>query len=49
VGGPETVRRGLEALLAKTGADEIIINAMIFDQVARIRSYEIVADVWGRE
>jgi luciferase family oxidoreductase group 1 len=49
VGGPETVRRGLEALLAKTGADEIIINAMIFDQVARIRSSEIVADVWGRE
>jgi luciferase family oxidoreductase group 1 len=49
VGGPATVRRGLEALLAKTGADEIIINAMIFDQVARIRSYEIVADVWGRE
>ncbi len=48
-GGPDTVRRGLEALQAKTGADEIIINAMIFDPVARMRSYEIVADVWGRE
>lgn len=48
-GGPETVRRGLEALLAKTGADEIIINAMIFDPVARRRSYEIVADVWDRK
>ncbi len=47
-GGPETVRRGLEGLLAKTGADEIIINAMIFDPIARMRSYEIVADVWSR-
>jgi len=49
VGGPATVRRGLEALLADTGADEIIINAMIFDPAARVRSYEIVADVWTEE
>lgn len=46
VGGPDTVRRGLEALLADTGADEIMVNAMIFDPAARQRSYEIVADVW---
>lgn len=46
-GGPETVRRGLEALLARTQADEIMVNAMIFDQAARLRSYEIVADGWG--
>ncbi|MET0263585.1 MAG: LLM class flavin-dependent oxidoreductase [Rariglobus sp.] len=48
VGGPETVRRGLEDLLARTQADEIIINAMIFDQTARRRSYEITANVWDR-
>lgn len=47
VGGPETVRRGLETLLASTKADEIMINAMIFDPTARFRSYEIVANVWS--
>ncbi|HEY9249642.1 MAG TPA: MsnO8 family LLM class oxidoreductase, partial [Rariglobus sp.] len=46
VGGPDTVRRGLQALLAETRADEIIIHAMIFDPVARMRSYEIVAEAW---
>ncbi len=44
VGGPETVRRGLAALAARTGANEIMINAMIFDHAARERSYEIVAE-----
>ena len=47
IGGPETVRRGLEELLARTQADEVMINAMIFDPAARLRSYEIVAEAWG--
>lgn len=46
VGGPETVRAGLTALAERTGADEIMVNAMIHDHAARLRSYEIVADVW---
>jgi luciferase family oxidoreductase group 1 len=46
IGGPETVRRGLDDLLARTQADEIIMNAMIFDQDARLKSYEIIAGVW---
>jgi luciferase family oxidoreductase group 1 len=45
VGGPETVRRGLEAFIARTGADELMIAAAIFDHGARVRSYEIVDDV----
>ena len=45
VGSPETVRRGVEALLAETGADELMVTAQIFDQVARRRSFEIVAEV----
>jgi hypothetical protein len=28
-----------------TQADEIIINTMVFDHAARVRSYEIVADI----
>jgi luciferase family oxidoreductase group 1 len=44
VGSRETVRRGLEALIAKTAADEIIVLTLIYDQDARRRSFEIVAE-----
>ena len=43
VGGPETVRAGLEAFIAKHRPDEVIVTAQIFDQARRIRSLEIVA------
>ncbi len=43
IGAPDTVARGLEAFLARTGADELIINSPIFDPAARLRSYEITA------
>ena len=46
IGNAATVRNGLEKILGETQADELMINAMIFDHKARIRSYEIVADVW---
>jgi luciferase family oxidoreductase group 1 len=45
VGAPETVRRRLETLLAETEADEIIATAQIYDHAARLRSFEIAADV----
>lgn len=44
-GGPETVRRGMNALIAETGADELMIMSDIFDHDARMRSFEIVAEV----
>ncbi len=43
VGSPETVRRGLGAFIARTGANEIMITAQIFDHAARLRSFEIAA------
>lgn len=46
IGNPETVKIGLEKFLAETQADELIINAMIYDHLARLRSYEIIANVW---
>jgi luciferase family oxidoreductase group 1 len=46
IGSAATVRIGLEKMLSETRADELMINAMIFDQAARLRSYEIVAEVW---
>ena len=43
LGGPETVRAGLERFMAEQGPDEIIITAQIFDQAKRIRSLEIAS------
>ena len=43
VGGPETVRDGLKAFVAATGADELMVTAQIFDHAARKRSFEILA------
>jgi luciferase family oxidoreductase group 1 len=47
VGGRETVRRGLEDLAARTGADELMVTANIYDHAKRKRSFEIVAEVGG--
>ena len=45
VGSPETVRRGLETLLAETEIDEVLVTAQIFDHAARLRSFELVAQI----
>ncbi len=47
VGSPETVRRELEGFIRLTNADEWMIVTSIYDHSARVRSYEIVADVCG--
>jgi luciferase family oxidoreductase group 1 len=44
VGSPETVKRGLDAFITRTGANEIMVAAQIFDHAARVRSYEIAAE-----
>jgi alkanesulfonate monooxygenase SsuD/methylene tetrahydromethanopterin reductase-like flavin-dependent oxidoreductase (luciferase family) len=44
-GTPDRVREGLEALTARTRADELIVAAQIFEPRARLRSFEIVAEV----
>jgi luciferase family oxidoreductase group 1 len=45
VGSPETVQRGLAAFMAHTRTDEIMVTGHIFDHAARLRSYEITAQV----
>jgi luciferase family oxidoreductase group 1 len=45
VGSSQTVREGLESFIDATQADEIIVTAQIFDHAARLRSFEIVAEV----
>jgi luciferase family oxidoreductase group 1 len=47
VGSPDTVRRGLAAFIARTGADELMLTAQIFDHGARLRSFEIAAEAHG--
>jgi luciferase family oxidoreductase group 1 len=47
VGAPGAIRAGLETILAETGADEVIATAQIFDHAARLRSFEILAEVHG--
>ncbi len=43
VGSPATVKRGLAQFLQRTGIDELMITAAIYDHAARLRSYELVA------
>ncbi len=45
VGSAETVRRGLERFVEQTGADELMVAGAIYDQGARLRSYEILAEI----
>jgi luciferase family oxidoreductase group 1 len=47
VGSPSTVLRGLQDLLDRTGADELIVATEAFDPAARRRSYELLADLAG--
>ncbi|MGB3390856.1 MAG: LLM class flavin-dependent oxidoreductase [Pseudaminobacter sp.] len=44
VGSPETVKTGLDAFIRRTGADELMVTAQIFDHSARLRSFEILAE-----
>jgi luciferase family oxidoreductase group 1 len=47
VGSPDTVRAGIDALVAETGADELIIVSDVYDHATRLRSFELIADVAG--
>lgn len=44
-GTAEAVRDGLAAFIAQTAADEIMITCAMFDHAARLRSFEIAAEV----
>ena len=48
LGAPDAVERGLEAIIAQTGADELMLTAQIYDHKARLRSFEIAADIRRR-
>lgn len=45
IGGPDKVKDEVDAFIARTQADELMITSQIFDHAARLRSYEIVANL----
>jgi alkanesulfonate monooxygenase SsuD/methylene tetrahydromethanopterin reductase-like flavin-dependent oxidoreductase (luciferase family) len=45
IGSPATVRREIAAFVARTGADEVMLASMTFDHAARLRAYQIAAEV----
>jgi luciferase family oxidoreductase group 1 len=45
VGSPATVKAAVADFIARTGADELIIASHIYDHAARVRSYELAAQV----
>ena len=45
IGAPATVAAQLQAFIARTGADELMITSQIFDHAARLRSHQITAEV----
>jgi alkanesulfonate monooxygenase SsuD/methylene tetrahydromethanopterin reductase-like flavin-dependent oxidoreductase (luciferase family) len=45
VGAPARVREGVAEFAARTGADELMVTAQIFDHAARRHSFELLASV----
>ena len=43
IGSPETVRLRVEAFVAETRADELMVTAQMYDHGKRLRSYELLA------
>jgi luciferase family oxidoreductase group 1 len=45
VGSPQTIAAKLGSFIAETAADEIIMTSQVYDHQARLRSFEIVAQL----
>ncbi|WP_433226854.1 LLM class flavin-dependent oxidoreductase [Actinomadura formosensis] len=46
VGGPQTVRAQMDALIERSGVDEVMVVTQVFDHADRLRSYDILADLY---
>jgi luciferase family oxidoreductase group 1 len=47
VGDPDTVRRELVELATRTAADELMVTTRVHGYADRLRSFELLADVWA--
>lgn len=48
IGGPEKIARQLQSFADKTQVQELMVVAHIYDHAARLRSYEILAELSGK-
>ena len=46
VGSPETIKTQLATLIAQTQPDELIFGSHIYDHTARLRSFELLAQIY---
>jgi luciferase family oxidoreductase group 1 len=49
VGTPAKVREQLEGMAGALGIGELVVNTIVWDHAARVRSYELLAGVFERE
>jgi len=49
VGDPASITEQLDDLLARTEADELMVTTMVHGHTDRLRSFELVADVFGAD
>jgi luciferase family oxidoreductase group 1 len=47
VGTPSVVRERMEGMASELGIGELIVNTIVWEQAKRLRSYELLADVFG--
>ncbi len=46
IGDPRTIRARLEELAEHTAADEVMVTTNVYDHAERLRSYELIAEVF---
>jgi len=44
IGAPDTVRKGMAALIEETQADELIVVSDVYEHAERLRSFELIAE-----
>jgi alkanesulfonate monooxygenase SsuD/methylene tetrahydromethanopterin reductase-like flavin-dependent oxidoreductase (luciferase family) len=49
VGTPSKVKADLEAMAAALGINEIVVNTIVWDHAARLRSYELLSAAFGQD
>ena len=47
-GSQETVKAKLQSFIEKTAANEVMVTCQVYDQQARLRSYELIAELMAR-
>jgi alkanesulfonate monooxygenase SsuD/methylene tetrahydromethanopterin reductase-like flavin-dependent oxidoreductase (luciferase family) len=46
IGSPNSVRQRLREIIAETDCDELIVVSQIYEHSARLRSYELVSEIF---